>query len=395
MSLAPLAATLHRAHLQRHAQGVAENLSDLIKADARESHEILKTLGITKLGWRQEVISAVEFLVHSSTRRPPPALDEPDSHATLISSPPALAGVLSDDSTTSACTVALALAEHGFVVCQGGLPSIAEAAAREAADLYAAGRMQPGATSPGAVYAMPQGYASPVPVSFWHPREEPGSAAGGMALLDAKLLAFGRNLAAALGRISAADGFGDLLPFGRADDGGRLEISQEAQLMVSCFSGSGTRYAPHVDNADGDGRKATDLGRCFALIYYLNEDWQPADGGEFRAYLPQPLSRRLGLPPGTVPAMDVAPSADTLLVFRADKLLHEVRPTRGRQRLAVTLWLSARSTGRDANAEAHSMTGSAAAGPQATAARSLPLYPRDEYGRCVDAALHESPFRPM
>ena len=33
--------------------------------------------------------------------------------------------------------------------------------------------------------------------------------------------------------------------------------------------------------------------------------------------------------------------------------------------------------------------------PSMTAARCLPLYPREEYGRCVEAALQESPFRPM
>jgi Rps23 Pro-64 3,4-dihydroxylase Tpa1-like proline 4-hydroxylase len=118
------------------------------------------------------------------------------------------------------------------------------------------------------------------------------------------------------------------------------------------------------------------------LIYYLNDGWDAAsDGGAFRAYVPKPLARRLGLPAGAVPVIDVAPVSDTLIVFRADKLLHEVRPTSGRHdRLAATLWLSARSRG--------------GAGLPSAAPRPL-LYPRKEYGRAVDAALRESPFRPM
>ena len=56
MTLTPLAVTLHQSHLRRHTQDVAAALSELIKADSRGAHDILKKLGISKLGWRQEVL---------------------------------------------------------------------------------------------------------------------------------------------------------------------------------------------------------------------------------------------------------------------------------------------------------------------------------------------------
>ena len=41
----------------------------------------------------------------------------------------------------------------------------------------------------------------------------------------------------------------------------------------------------------------------------------------------------------SVPGAEVAPEAGTLVIFRSREMLHEVLATRGRRRLAITLWL--------------------------------------------------------
>lgn len=490
MALEPLSVVIDRPHLRAYAHGIIGCLAEPDLLDAKAMHAFLKRQGISKLGWRQEVYAAIERLARPVP--PPAALPEAALEATIVPPPPPLDAVLIDTNPAVASKVALALAEHGFVLCTGGLPDLVSAAACAAERMHAEGRMRRGATSSGAEYEVPGDYNAGVPVSAWMERRRGeardlscggrssggGESSGGsgdgdcgsgfeggsgssrsnseLAILDDRLAAFAQRVADQLGQLGAADAHPDLFPFGRADDGGILEISDMARLMVSAFSGDGTSYAPHVDNADGDGRQHVDLGRCLVripprallgtrallcrlanlrpcanrprcssvhpvrpcvspltalcpipspgkqtCIYYLNQRWNAeTDGGAFRAYLPEPLARRLGLPRGSVPAMDVHPAADTLLIFRADKLLHEVRPTR-RLRFAATLWVSARSrcrhrfedgaTSNNAVSERHASQGPMQ-GPR-TAPRVY--YPKSEYGRCIEAALARHPFRPM
>ena len=110
--------------------------------------------------------------------------------------------------------------------------------------------------------------------------------------------------------------------------------------MLACYPGDqAQRYGPHVDNIDGDGRSDLDLGRCLTLVYYVNEPSWPVEsqGGALRVYhaaAGSPLAQH----EGALHATDVAPSGDTLILFRADQLLHEVRPTHA-ARFAATMWL--------------------------------------------------------
>ena len=91
--------------------------------------------------------------------------------------------------------------------------------------------------------------------------------------------------------------------------------------MCACYPGGGAAYGAHVDNVDGDGRG--DFGRCFTLVYYLNPCWDTArNGGALWIH-------------GEAGVYEVSPGADTLVIFRADQMLHEVRTAPARARPAA------------------------------------------------------------
>ncbi|MCU0339850.1 MAG: 2OG-Fe(II) oxygenase [Spirosomaceae bacterium] len=82
----------------------------------------------------------------------------------------------------------------------------------------------------------------------------------------------------------------------------------------------GTFYKRHLDRFRHDSR------RKMSVICYLNEAWQPTDGGELVIYLPENQS------------LKVSPTAGRLVCFEADKLEHEVLPAI-RERMSITGWL--------------------------------------------------------
>jgi len=225
--------------------------------------------------------------------------------------------------------------------------------------------------------------------------------------LDTALARFGNAVAAALAQLQAPDTHATLFPLGRSDDGLPLVPTARTALQVQVFAGGGASYAPHVDNTDGDSRHGEDLGRCFTLLYYLNTDWEERDGGALRLYLPRST---VGLVAGgvaaAVPVVDIQPVADTLLIFRADKLLHEVRPT-SRRRVALTVWLFAKGCaggghgGQTTDGHTGCCEAAAAAGCEAEAAVSRSarthrdrshLYPSKQYGPCIQHALKQHAF---
>lgn len=81
----------------------------------------------------------------------------------------------------------------------------------------------------------------------------------------------------------------------------------------------GRGYARHLDD-DASGR------RIVSAVFYLNEGWEPADGGELALYTGA----------GTV---RVPPEAGRLAVFRTRDTPHEVLPN-ARGRWSVTAWFS-------------------------------------------------------
>jgi len=85
----------------------------------------------------------------------------------------------------------------------------------------------------------------------------------------------------------------------------------------------GTFYRRHLDQFKHDDH------RKLSVICYLNFNWQPADGGQLRMYLPAAEGET---------SVDVLPKAGRMVCFRSDLLEHEVLPTL-KERKSLTGWL--------------------------------------------------------
>ena len=113
----------------------------------------------------------------------------------------------------------------------------------------------------------------------------------------------------------------------------RQRINRELQLGLFGFEShyavypAGSFYRRHLDQFRGSGQ------RTVSCILYLNEDWQPADGGALRIYLP--LADELAAPVET--HFDVFPEGGSLVVFLSAGFEHEVLPAT-RERMSVTGW---------------------------------------------------------
>lgn len=160
--------------------------------------------------------------------------------------------------------------------------------------------------------------------------------------LDGCLAKFGAAVATAVSELDKPQE-----PFGRGKNGRPLHYTGRTDLMCACYPGGGAAYGPHVDNADGDGREAEDFGRCYTLVYYLNDAAWDAEvsGGALRLHFAPPAVASDGRWPRSAPVgstphefTDIPPCGDTLIMFRADKVLHEVRPAKAK-RYAMTVWL--------------------------------------------------------
>ncbi len=86
----------------------------------------------------------------------------------------------------------------------------------------------------------------------------------------------------------------------------------------------GTFYTRHLDRFRSDSR------RRLSMVCYLNEAWQPTDGGQLAVYIPQP--------DGGEQATLVDPVGGRLVCFDSGLLEHEVLPAT-RERLSLTGWL--------------------------------------------------------
>ncbi|UBM25139.1 2OG-Fe(II) oxygenase [Pseudomonas sp. p1(2021b)] len=85
----------------------------------------------------------------------------------------------------------------------------------------------------------------------------------------------------------------------------------------------GAFYRRHLDRFRDDDRRAV------SVVLYLNENWQPEDGGQLRMFLADGVEH------------DVQPEAGTLVVFLSGDIPHEVLPA-GRERLSLTGWFRRR-----------------------------------------------------
>jgi SM-20-related protein len=86
----------------------------------------------------------------------------------------------------------------------------------------------------------------------------------------------------------------------------------------------GTAYARHFDRLHG-----SDL-RAISAALYLNDAWQPEDGGQLRLYV------------GGGRSEDVLPVGGRLVAFQSERFEHEVLPAR-RERMSFTGWFRRRS----------------------------------------------------
>lgn len=84
----------------------------------------------------------------------------------------------------------------------------------------------------------------------------------------------------------------------------------------------GAGYRKHVD------RFQDNPLRTVSVVAYLNQSWQPGDGGELRLHLP--LEQR-----------DIAPLGGSLAVFMSDRIVHEVLAAH-RERASLVGWFRRR-----------------------------------------------------
>lgn len=87
---------------------------------------------------------------------------------------------------------------------------------------------------------------------------------------------------------------------------------------------AGAGYQKHLDTFQRDSR------RTLSAICYLNEDWQPAHGGQLR----------IDLEDGNT--IEVLPEGGTLACFLSHRFPHEVLPAT-RPRLSITGWFKKRT----------------------------------------------------
>ena len=86
----------------------------------------------------------------------------------------------------------------------------------------------------------------------------------------------------------------------------------------------GALYKKHVD------RFRDDNARTLSVILYLNEAWEPADGGQLRIEVSENE------------IVNLTPEGGTLVAFLSDRFPHEVLPAR-RERVSLTGWFKRRS----------------------------------------------------
>ena len=104
-------------------------------------------------------------------------------------------------------------------------------------------------------------------------------------------------------------------------------LNRDLFLGLRSFEGhyavypEGAFYRKHVDQFAGD------AARVLSMVLYLNDGWDPADGGQLRIYKDG----------GDSVLLDVDPRAGRLVCFLSHRTVHEVMPTR-RERYSFTGW---------------------------------------------------------
>ena len=129
----------------------------------------------------------------------------------------------------------------------------------------------------------------------------------------------------------------------RHDLATNLQCSLESSLneLLYVYYPTGGFYRRHRDAIPGS---ASTL-RTYSLLLYLNKDWEPDHGGCLRMHMDGGGD---SLPDGVQPNfLDVEPNAGTLVLFKSDKVPHEVLDT-SKERMAVVGWYNRPLTQADA-----------------------------------------------
>jgi SM-20-related protein len=98
---------------------------------------------------------------------------------------------------------------------------------------------------------------------------------------------------------------------------------RESELHFAVYP-AGSFYKRHLDVFQKN------RARKISLVCYLNENWQPQEGGQIRLYFPTEN--------GAETPLDLDPLGGRLVCFKSDILEHEVLPAT-RERRSVTGWL--------------------------------------------------------
>lgn len=99
-----------------------------------------------------------------------------------------------------------------------------------------------------------------------------------------------------------------------------LDKCKRRSIQLAYYPGDGKRYVRHRDafpadfKEEGKEEKVLESVRCLTVIYYLNAEWTPEQGGELRLFLGDGGEEGGGSEEGRV--WDVAPILDRVMVFR-------------------------------------------------------------------------------
>ncbi|WP_174217894.1 2OG-Fe(II) oxygenase [Aeromonas bivalvium] len=114
-----------------------------------------------------------------------------------------------------------------------------------------------------------------------------------------------------------------------------LRIAANRLLMLGLFDYEAhfARYRPGDFYATHRDAFAGRSNRRLTSVFYLNQDWQPADGGLLRVY--DDDEQHL---------MDVSPMGGRLVLFLSEEFPHEVLPAR-EERYSIAGWFRVNGTG--------------------------------------------------
>ncbi len=110
----------------------------------------------------------------------------------------------------------------------------------------------------------------------------------------------------------------------------RLAVNAATFLGLHDFEGHYTAYPPGASYARHLDQFRDDDRRVVSVVLYLNEGWEPADGGELLLH-----------PEGEARPATILPAGGTLVCFLSERMPHEVLTAR-RLRLSLTGWFRRR-----------------------------------------------------